>query len=191
MTNMQNFYCNKRFDISFSDLHRLVKLCLPTDYESRETRGMYKREYQPCNIIAIKQKNMIDSPEYNIYCWLGQKGLTVLADSEFAVSICLEVLQEVKQNAEDYKVFSFEKSSKTIEQAIIQSIIDEKTILVYEQVNSSNNTSKYIVKEYNGDEVALDFFYEPNCIRLSGAVTSLLTLTKLIIEKQINLKISI
>ena len=68
---MMNFFCNKRYDISFSDFYKLVALCLPNNYEMRETRGLYKSEYQPCNIIAIKQKNNIEKPEEQIYCWLG------------------------------------------------------------------------------------------------------------------------
>lgn len=177
---MLGFYCNKRFDISFSDFHKLIKLILPTNYESRETRGIYKNEYQPCSIIAIRQKNDINSTEQNIYCWLGQKGLTVLSDNEFCVSLCLEVLKEVKQNPEDYKVLSYDNEIIK-EQELIELL--SNTYSIYKQTNSSKTTSKYIIRENNNDEVQLDFYYEPFSVRLSGALTSLLTYVQLAIEK--------
>ena len=77
---MLDFYCNKRFDISFSDFHKLIKIILPSDYTSIETRGIYKIDYMPCNIIQLKQEDTVIA---NIYCWLGQKGLTVLANNPF------------------------------------------------------------------------------------------------------------
>lgn len=173
---MQDFYCNKRFDISFTDFHKLVKLVLPTNYSSKETRGIYKRDYMPCNIIELTN----DKQEFiaNIYCWLGQRGLTVLTDTQFSTSICLEVLKEVKQNPEDFKSLSFNiiDESKFIE-------ILSKEYLIYKQTNSSNHTSKYIIKEYNGDEVQVDFFYEPDSLRVAGAATSLLTYILLSIDK--------
>lgn len=181
---MQKFYCNKRFDISFSDFHKLVKLILPSTYSSKESRGIYKKDYVPCNILTIVDNSTDYS--YNIYCWLGKKGLTILADTEFATSICIEVLKEVKQNAEDYRMQSFDivDEVKLIEQI-------KQDYLVYHQLNSSYNTSKYIIKEYNNDEVTLEFFYEPekqdaDSVRLQGAMSSLFTYVQLLINKLLN-----
>lgn len=174
---MQTFYCNKRFDISFVDFHKMIKLILPSDYRTIETRGFYRQEYQPCNIIEIKQA---DETVANIYCWLGQKGLTVLADTELACSLCIEVLKNVKQNPEDYKVLSFDMISR--KKLLIDNDELRKNYIMYEQINSSDNTHKYLIKEYNGDEVELAFYYEPDSIRLSGAVSSLFTYVQLLIE---------
>lgn len=178
-----NFYCNKRFDISFSDFHKLIKICLPSNYQSRETRGTYKLEYQPCNIIEIYEPLQNNMHVANIYSWLGQKGLTILTDNELTVSLCLEALKNVKQNPEDYRTQSFKiiDESKLIDNEELK-----ENYLIYKQLNSSNDTSKYIIKEYNGDTVQVDFFYNPDSIRLSGAVTSLFTLVQLIIEKYQN-----
>lgn len=181
---MTNFFCNKRYDISFSDFYKLITLCLPNNYEIRETRGLYKSDYQPCNIIAIKQKNNIEIPEEQIYCWLGQKGLTVLANTELTVSLCAEVLKNVKQNPEDYKVLTFNIIDK---QQLLNNTDLLKDYIIYEQINSSDNTHKYLIKEYNGDEVQLDFYYEPDSIRLSGAVSSLFIFVQLLIEKLSNI----
>ena len=176
---MLDFYCNKRFDISFSDFHKLIKIILPSDYTSIETRGIYKIDYMPCNIIQLKQEDTVIA---NIYCWLGQKGLTVLANNPFAVSLCIEALKEVKQNPEDYRVLSSEMIN---ELETINELSEDKSLLIYKQLNSSEKTSKYIIKEYNGDEVLLEFYYDPDTVRLSGAVTSLFTLVQLRIETKI------
>lgn len=181
---MTNFFCNKRYDISFSDFYKLINLCLPNNYEIRETRGLYKSDYQPCNIIAIKQKNNIEIPEEQIYCWLGQKGLTVLANTELTVSLCTEVLKNVKQNPEDYRVLTFDMISR--KRLLIDNDELKKNYIIYEQINSSDNTNKYLIKEYNGDEVQLDFYYDPDYIRLSGAISSLFTFVQLLIEKYSN-----
>lgn len=173
---MLDFYCNKRFDISFTDLHKLIKLVLPTNYTSEELRGIYRRDYMPCNIISLKNKDTSDT--YNIYCWLGKNGLTVLADTEIAVSIVTEVLKEVKQNAEDYKMLTFD----IVDENELINLLKED-YLIYKQMNSSENTSKYVIREYNNDEILLEFFYNPDFIRLSGAQTSLLTYVQLSINK--------
>lgn len=182
---MQNFYCNKRYDISFSDFHKLIRICLPSNLTTRETRGIYKKEYTPCNIIEIYEPLQNNMHVANIYSWLGAKGLTVLADTELAVSLCLEVLKEVKQNPEDYKVLSLSMIDESI---LINHEELKKDCMIYKQVNSSDNTSKYIIREYNGDEVLVDFYYNPDAVRLSGSVTSLLTTVQLIIEKASNAK---
>lgn len=181
---MQNFYCNKRYDISFSDFHKLIRICLPSNLMTRETRGIYKKEYTPCNIIEIYDNTKVQHVA-NIYSWLGAKGLTVLADTELAVSLCLEVLKEVKQNPEDYKVLSLSMIDESI---LVNHEELKKDCMIYKQVNSSDNTSKYIIREYNGDEVLVDFYYNPDAVRLSGSVTSLLTTVQLIIEKASNTK---
>ena len=177
-----NFFCNKRYDISFSDFCKLIKLVLPTNYKSNESRGFYKKDYVPCNILTLINK---DDEEiyYNIYCWLGNKGLTVLADNEFTVSLCIEVLKNVKQNAEDYKILNY---ALVDENKLIDMLKND--YLIYHQINSNENTSKYIIKEYNNDESLLEFYYNPDMIRLSGAQSSLLTYIQLSIEKLFNEK---
>lgn len=178
---MKDFYCNKRFDISFSDFHKLIKVCLPSNYQSRETRGIYKREYQPCNIIEIYEPLQNNMHVANIYCWLGQKGLTVLTDSAISASLCIETLKNVKQNAEDYKILTFDMIDvEEFKQMFL------KDYLLYVQLNSSEKTKKFVIKEYNGDEVQVDFYYDPDMVRLSGATTSLFTLVQLSIEKLLN-----
>jgi hypothetical protein len=183
-----NFYCNKRFDISFSDFHKLIKVVLPSDYISKETRGIYKQDYMPCNIIEISMKDTETNRQkedfenkYYIYCWLGQKGLTILADNALTVSLCIEVLKEVKQNPEDYRMLGYKSIDET-------TLIDNfsKDYLVYKQLNSSNDCSKYVIKELNGDEVQIDFYYNPDSLRLSGALSSLFSLVQLTIEKYQN-----
>ena len=67
----------------------------------------------------------------------------------------------------------------------INELSEDKSLLIYKQLNSSEKTSKYIIKEYNGDEVLLEFYYDPDTVRLSGAVTSLFTLVQLRIETKI------
>lgn len=187
-----DFYCNKRFDISFSDFHRLIKLILPTDYFSEETRGIYKRDYQPCNIIELYQRGSdLAGKVANIYCWLGQKGLTVLADNAIGASICLEVLKNVKQNPEDFRMLSYTYCTDSQdyidkENQIINAIASDKSILIYKQIYDNAEIHKYIIREYNGDEVQLDFHYEQKTLRLSGAVTSLFTLVQLSIAKHLN-----
>lgn len=180
---MLEFYCNKRFDISFSNFHKLIKLILPTNYESIETRGTYRIDYMPCNIIEVyKKQTEQTSREHigNIYCWLGQKGLTVLSDRAETVSLCIEATKEIKQNPEDYRVLSYPLID---EQSLIDKLSnDDNALLVYKQLNSSNDTSKYIIKEYNNDEVLLEFYRTPDSVRLSGAITSLFTLVQLAIE---------
>ena len=138
----KNFFCNKRYDISFADFSKMVKLVLPTNYECCEKRGIYKRDYMPCNIIELKNKSTCET--FNIYSWLGQKGLTILADTEFATSICIEILSNVKQNPEDYAMLQFDLID---ENTLINEIKSE--FLVYHQINSSENTSKYIIKEHH------------------------------------------
>lgn len=173
---MNQFYCNKRFDISFSDFHKLVKICLPTNYESRETRGLYKSEYQPCNIIAIKQKD--DVIEQCIYCWLGQKGLTVLADNELTSSICAEALKHVKQNPEEFKMLSYNKVDKN---KLLDQLYND--YLVYRQLNNKQNIDTYIIREYNGDEVIIELYDNHDITRLSGGLSSLFTIVQMAIEK--------
>lgn len=181
---MNDFFCNKRYDISFLDFYRMIKLCLPSNYEARDTRGLYKSDYQPCNIIAIKQKDCIDKPEEQIYCWLGQKGLTVLADTTLTVSLCIEVLKNVQQNPDDYKVLSYDTDK--LKPDCIETNEDlYKSYLVYKQINANDNTTKYLIREYNGDEVQIDFFSNPDSLRLSGAITSLFTYVQLLIEKNL------
>ena len=181
---MLEFYCNKRFDISFSDFHKLIKLILPTNYESIETRGVYRIDYMPCNIIEVyKKQTEQTSREHigNIYCWLGQKGLTGLAKDEFSCSLCIEVLKNIKQNPEDYKILNY-------------TIVDENKLidllkenyLVYHQLNSHDNTSKYIIKEYNNDECSIEFYFNPDDLRIYGAQSSLMTYVQLSIEKLLN-----
>lgn len=172
----KNFFCNKRYDISFADFSKMVRLILPTNYECCEKRGIYKRDYMPCNIIELKNKSTCET--FNIYSWLGQKGLTILADTEFATSICIEILSNVKQNPEDYAMLQFDLID---ENTLIDEIKSE--FLVYHQINSSENTSKYIIKEYNNDECSLEFFYNPDCLRLYGARTSLFVFVQLAIDK--------
>lgn len=179
---MLDFYCNKRFDISFEDFHKLIKLVLPSTYGSKETRGIYKVEYQPCNIIELFDKNQNNMHIACIYCWLGQKGLTVLADTPLTVSLCVEVCKEIKQNPEDWKSLSYPLIDE-------QLIIDElllNNLLIYKQINAKNDTNKLIIKEYNNDECSLEFFKNPDSLRLSGAYTSLLTSIQLIIQKILN-----
>lgn len=177
---MQNFFCNKRYDISFTDFSKLIKLILPTDYYLTEARGIYKQDYMPCNIITVtNRENLLE--QYNIYCWLGQKGLTVLAKEEFSCSLCIEVLKNIKQNPEDYKILNY-------------TIVDENKLidllkenyLVYHQLNSRDNTSKYIIKEYNNDECSIEFYFNPDDLRIYGAQSSLMTYVQLSIEKLLN-----
>ena len=176
---MQSFFCNKRYDISFSDFTKLVKLIIPTNYELLETRGIYKKDYCPCNIIILTNN---DTNEQNlIYCWLGQKGLTVLANNEFTTSICIEILKNVKQNPEDYKMMSFQCVD---EQLLINEL--KQAYLIYHQINSSNDTSKYIIKEYNNDECSIEFYKNPDELRIYGAQSSLLIFIQLSIEKILN-----
>lgn len=183
---MQNFYCNKRFDISFTDFFKMIKLVLPASYDITESRGFYRQDYMPCNIIEIRQvSDETTTIIAQIYCWLGQKGLTVLADTELGCSLCIEVLKNVKQNPEDYKVLNFDIIDR---QKLIDNDELKKNYLVYEQINSSENTKKYLIKEYNGDEVQLDFYYDPDYIRLSGAVSSLFTYVQLLIETKLESK---
>lgn len=179
---MQNFYCNKRFDISFEDFHKLIKLVLPTDYVSNESRGIYKKEYQPCNIIDIYHKYDINIAHSFIYCWLGRRGLTVLADTSLAASICLEVCKEIKQNAEDWKMLSY----PLIDEDELINSLASKNLLLYKLLNTQNNTSKWIIKEYNNDECTLEFFKNPDSLRVSGAFTSLLSLVQISINKILN-----
>lgn len=190
---MNSFFCNKRYDISFLDFYKLIKLCLPSNYEARDTRGLYKSDYQPCNIIAIKTKDNLDKPEEQIYCWLGQKGLTVLADTELTVSLCIEVLKNVQQNPDDYKVlnFDFTEHNIDIEQFLQDNpIIKEpelvKNYLIYRLTNNQDNTDKFLIREYNGDEVEVNFYRNPDSLRLSGAITSLFTYVQLLIEKSLD-----
>lgn len=184
---MTNFFCNKRYDISFEEFYKLIKLCKPTNFDMRETRGLYRSDFQPCNIIALKSNNPqdIDTPEQCIYCWLGQKGLTVLADTELTVSLCIEVLKNIQQNPEDYKILAYETDKITSETFETDDNLTSN-YLVYRQTNSSDDTKKYLVREYNGDEVQVDFYSNPSTIRISGAVSSLLTFVQLLIEKYIN-----
>lgn len=187
-----DFYCNKRFDISFSDFHKLIKLVLPTDYFSQENRGVYKKEYHPCNIIEIFQKSSdLAGKVASIYCWLGQKGLTVLSDNSIGASFCLEVLKEVKQNPEEFRMLSYQFATKEQdwvdqENKFIASIRSIDSILVYRQIDDGAEVQKYIIREYNGDEVQLDFYPESLTMRLSGAVTSLFTLVQLSITKNLD-----
>lgn len=184
---MKDFFCSKRYDINFSDLHKLIKLILPETYITKNTRGIYKNEYQPCNIIEIyKQLNNSDDTEYtgSIYCWLGRRGLTVLTNTEFTVSLCIEVLKEVKQNAEDYKVLSYDH----IDEDELCSALSKAdvTFRLYKQMNASEDTSRLIIKEYTNDEVLLEFFKNPDLLRVSGDTTSLLSYVVLTIEKLLN-----
>lgn len=180
---MLEFYCNKRFDISFSDFHKLLKVILPTNYKSYETRGTYKIDYMPCNIIEIYEETE-NSKDFigNIYCWLGQKGLTILSDNPKTVSLCIEVTKELKQNPDDYKILTYPLVD---EFKLIDDLSKNQSLLVYKQINNSINTSKYIIREFNNDEVLLDFYISPDSIRLSGSVTSLFTLVKLSIEQML------
>ena len=57
---------------------------------------------------------------------------------------------------------------------------------MYKQINSTEDTEKLIVREFNGDEVAIDFYHNPDDLRVSGAESSLFTLIKLIIVKHLN-----
>lgn len=178
---MIDFFCAKRFDISFSDLHKLIKLILPSDYITKETVGLYKNEYQPCSIIEVYQ---VDSTQQtnlligSIYCWLGRRGLTVLTNTEFTVNLCTNVLKEVKQNSEDYKVLSFPLLD---EQTFIDAL--DKSYMIYKQLNSSEQTERYIIRESNNDEVIAEFFRQPDSLRVSGNMTSLLTYITLTIDK--------
>lgn len=190
---MNSFFCNKRYDISFIDFYKLIKLCLPSNYEAKDTRGLYKSDYQPCNIIAIRDISTIDKPEEQIYCWLGQKGLTVLADTELTVSLCIEVLKNVQQNPEDYRVLSYSLAdyNKTIDDFLLtesESFYKNTELvnnyLIYKLIN--NDTNKFLIREYNGDEVEVSFYKDPDSIRLSGAITSLFTYVQLLIEKYLN-----
>lgn len=180
---MLDFYCNKRFDISFSDFHKLLKIVLPSNYKSYETRGTYKIDYMPCNIIEVYEETNNQKLHIgNIYCWLGQKGLTILSDKKETVSLCIETTKEIKQNPEDYKVLSYQLVD---ESKLIDKLMTEQSILIYKQMNSSIDTSKYIIKEYNNDEVLLELYKNPDSTRLSGAITSLFTLVQLSIEQLI------
>lgn len=191
---MNSFFCNKRYDISFSDFYKLIKLILPTEYRAKDSRGLYRTEYQPCSIITIEK---IDNPDFNeqIFCWLGQKGLTVLANTELTVSLCIEVLKNVKQNPEDYKVVNFQLTNYETDMDLIslsKSIIEHneisKNYLVYKQINNQDNIDKYLISEYNGDEVEICLYHDSDSIRLSGAITSLFTYVLLLIKKNLNIK---
>lgn len=183
---MNDFFCNKRYNIGFSDFYKLIELCKPTNYDIRETRGLYRSDYQPCNIILLnnKDKESIE-PEQQIYCWLGQKGLTVLANTELTVSLCIEVLKNIQQNPEDYKVLAYD-TDKIKPECIEQSEELCKNYLVYKQTNSTDGTIKYLIREYNGDEVQVDFYTNPDTCRISGAVSSLFTFVQILIEKYLN-----
>lgn len=178
---MYDFFCNKRYDISFSDFHKLIKLVLPTNYVSRESRGFYKKDYVPCNIIAIKPNDDI-SNELNIYCWLGSKGLTVLADDELTSQICFEVLKNVKQNPEEHKsdVLMFDEFSC---EQMIELIEPKEQYSIFEQKNYYDGLIKYLIKETNGDEVELVIDTIRKSITLSGSNTSLYTFIYIIIDK--------
>ena len=179
---MNSFYCNKRFDISFSNFHKLIKICLPTTYITKETRGIYKQDYMPCNIIEIYDSNT-NNLVANIYCWLGQKGLTVLANDELSVSLCIEVLKDIKQNPEEFKILEFKLINSSI---ILDNDMLKTNYLIYKQLNTSDNCEKYVIKEYNGDEVQVDFYYSPDSLKLSGSQSSLFSIVQLIIEKYLN-----
>lgn len=187
---MTSFFCNKRYDISFIDFYKLIKLCLPSNYEARDTRGLYKSEYQPCNIIAIKDTSNLTKQEEQIYCWLGQKGLTVLADTELTVSLCIEVLKNVQQNPDDYKVLNYTLIDfKTNIDKLLPIMTNKELIhsyLVYKLTNNTNDTDKYLIREYNGDEVEISFYRNPESLRISGAITSLFTFVQLLIEKNLS-----
>ena len=58
--------------------------------------------------------------------------------------------------------------------------------LVYHQLNSHDNTSKYIIKEYNNDECSIEFYFNPDDLRIYGAQSSLMTYVQLSIEKLLN-----
>lgn len=176
---MIDFFCAKRFDISFSELHKLIKLVLPSDYTTKETIGIYKNEYQPCSIIEV-YSTIEQSEKFigGIYCWLGRRGLTVLSNTEFTVNLCTNVLKEVKQNAEDYKILSYPLLD---EQTVISAL--DKSFMIYHQLNSSENTQRYIIRESNNDEVVIEFFKQPDSMRVSGDMNSLLTYITLTIDK--------
>lgn len=188
-------FCNKRYDISFIDFYKFIKLCLPNDYIAKDSRGIYRTDYQPCNIITIENRT---NPEINkeyIYCWLGQKGLTVLANTELAMSLCLEVLKNVKQNPEDYKVLNYTLSNYDIDideffnnNPIVQEQDLKNNYLIYQMTNNRDNTNKFLIREYNGDEVEMNLYRNPDSLRLSGAITSLFTYVQLIIERNLNSK---
>ena len=181
--NELNFFCNKRYDISFSDFHKLIQLILPTTIISRETRGIYRQEYQPCNIIELYNKTDLQQPyasdQYiaSIYSWLGRRGLTVLADTSLTTSLCREVLKEVKQNPEDFATYSF----PLLDELQLISTIDNQ-YRIFKQVNTSDDISKYIIKEYVGDEANLEFFKNSNTTRLYGDTSSLLSYMLLLIN---------
>ena len=179
---MYEFFCNKRYDISFSDFHKMIKLVLPSNYTSRETRGFYRKDYVPCNIIAIRQLNDDTMKEQNIYCWLGAKGLTILADTELTAQISFEVLKNVKQNPEEYKTNDFNFSTFNTNE-FIELIKPDLQYSTYEQKNYYEGFQKFLVKETNGDEVEIIIDNKRHKISLSGSYTSLYTFILMIIEK--------
>lgn len=180
-----NFFCNKRYDISFQDFYKLIQLILPSTITSREIRGIYKKEYQPCNVIELFNKTddiqqTYSSTNYiaSIYSWLGKRGLTVLADTDLTISLCREVLKEIKQNAEDYATYVFPLLD---EQTIISSI--DAQYRIFKQLNTLEGITKYIIKEYIGDEVNIEFYSKQNLTKLHGDTTSLMTYMTLLISK--------
>lgn len=181
--NEQFFFCKKRYDISFSDFYKLIQVVLPTNLIVRETRGIYRQEYQPCNIIELYNKTDLPQPytseQYiaSIYSWLGRRGLTVLADTYITTSLCKEVLKEVKQNPEDFATYSF----PLLDENKLISQIDSQ-YRIFKQLNTSDGINKYIIKEYVGDEVNLEFFEESNTTRLYGDTSSLLNYVLLLIN---------
>lgn len=183
---MIDFLCQKRFDITFKDFCKLVQTVIPSNYQTRETTGIYKSEYQPCSILEIYLKTT-ELPEANyipanyiasIFCWNGKRGLTVLADNSLTINLSLQVLKNVKQNAEEFVTYTFDLLD---EQAIL-SAIDEQ-YLIYSQLRTHDSIHKYIIREYVGDEVYLEFYTKDNTTKLYGDTTSLMTYMSLLINK--------
>lgn len=186
---MYNFFCNKRYDVSFSDFHKMIKLVLPTGYASRETRGFYRKDYMPCNIIAIRKEDdsFIDETnklnELNIYCWLGAKGLTVLADNELTAQISFEVLKNIKQNPEEQRNDTFLYTNDFEEDTFISMIKPNIQYSVFKQMNYFEDRLKFLIKEANSDELEVIVDTIRKTISLSGAYTSLYTFIYMIIDK--------
>ena len=181
---MYDFFCSKRYDISFQDFHKLIQLVLPTNYQSREFRGFYRKDYMPCNIIGIKQIDESFDNEQCIFCWLGQKGLTVLADKSLTSQICFEVLKNVKQNPEESRNNSF-LFNEFNEELFISMIKPSAQYAVFKQMNYYDNLSKFIVREANSDEVEILIDWLRNKITLNGTNCSLYTLIFMIVDKLI------
>ena len=55
--------------------------------------------------------------------------------------------------------------------------------MIYHQLNSSENAQRYIIRESNNDEVVIEFFKQPDSMRVSGDMNSLLTYVTLTIDK--------